>query len=55
MDRKKYVKTQLDGWIDRKNKRMAGWKKKMYGSKEKQMDGWIKQIDGWLEGKQKYE
>ena len=40
MDRKK-MKSQLDGWIDRKNRRITGWIYKMYGSKEKKLDEWL--------------
>ena len=37
----KNMKTQLDGWIDRKNRRMAGWmnrKNQMDTKMEDQMD-----------------
>ena len=45
------MKKQLDGWMDRENRRMAGWIIKIFMDRKK--NGWIKQIDGWLEGKKK--
>ena len=53
---KNIMKKLLDGWMDRKNRRMVGWIQKcMDRKKNGWMDGWLKQIDGWLELKQKYE
>ena len=37
MDRKKYMKKYMDGWMDKKQ--MDGW------MDNKQMDGWM---DGWI-------
>ena len=41
--KKKYMKTQLDGWIDRKNRRMAGWM-----NRKNQMDT---KMEEWMDSK----
>ena len=48
MDKTIYEK-QMDDWIYRKNRRIAGWIEKMYGSKEKWMDGWMDKTNRWIQ------
>ena len=41
MDRKTLMKKQLDGWMDRKNRRMVGWTGKMEGWLDGYKNVWI--------------
>ena len=46
-----YDKKQMDGWMDRKKKKIYGW---LDGQKKRWMVGWIEKIYekkyGWLDG-----
>ena len=48
MDKKRIMKKQLDGWMDRKNRRMVRWIGKNRWI-QKWKIGWIEKMDGWMD------